>query len=319
MRTLVPMLIALLFAGCNWSDLEAEFFAAAPGSKELSLVPPVDQQSQGLRADGLGTREDGLQRTEIYDNVVSTAHDVNGLVSALCAGIDAVRDSGIPASKREQDALTWGPFDDDQRPGLQAQVVMRREPDRYLYELQWGRKGEPDSFAKVIGGEFFGERAVHGHGNFVLDADQARAIGVADPQSPDDLQGISRVELAYDMSGGVSSASLRFVATGGDDARIDYQVEADGGGWMSYRWLADFVAGALGQRENLTIETRWLAGKAGYATATVKGGDLGGFEGKYAECWNEDLMQAFAERNWDCGLALTCGEGERESCVLPPP
>ena len=319
MRTLLPILIALLTAGCNWSDLEAEFFAAAPGSRELSLVPPVDSQSQALRSDGLGTREDALGRTEVYAGVVATARDVNGLVSALCAGIDAIRDSGIPASKREEDALTWGPFDDDKRPGLQVQVVMRREPDRYLYELQWGRKGEPDSFAKVIGGEFFGERAVHGHGSFVLDADQARAAGVADPRSPDDLSDVSRVELAYDLGGGVSSASLRFVARSGDAATIDYQVEADGGGWMNYRWLADFVAGVFGQRESLVIETRWLAGKAGYAAATVKGGDLGALEGAWAECWNEDLMQAFAERNWDCGGLATCGEGSRESCVLPPP
>lgn len=317
MRHTLPLLLALLATGCGWSDLEAEFFAVAPGRAELSLSAPSARGTQALSSE-LGVREDALGASRIYASVIQTAGEVNAVVDALCGVIDTLRESGLPPTSREADALTWGPFDDRKHPGLQAKVVMRREIDRFVYELQWGRKGQPESFAKVISGEFFGERARGGHGGFVLDAAQAQAIGVADPKSPDGLRDIARVELTYDMTEGKSRATLRFIASNEDSAAIDYEVEPSGAGWMNYRWIADIVETPSGNRETLLVETRWLASKAGYAAATVSGGDLGAYTGQFAECWSEEQVQIYWAKSFDCGLALRCGEGRVEECVLAP-
>jgi hypothetical protein len=101
--------------------------------------------------------------------------------------------------------------DDRKHPGLQAKVVMRREVDRFLYELQWGRKDQPESFSKVISGEFFGERARDGHGGFVLDAEQAQAIGVGGPEEPrrPARHRAGRAHLRHDRGQLASDAALR--------------------------------------------------------------------------------------------------------------
>jgi hypothetical protein len=313
----IPLALLCLSA-CTWSDLEAEFLAVAPTGHQLSLTPPAGTQAQALSAaGGLGARADALGRERtVYENVNQTAGDVNAMVAALCGGLDAIRTSGLRASEREEDRLTWGPFDDEKRPGLQLRVVMRRGEGSILYGLQWGRKGEPDSFVEVITGEFFGDQASGGNGEFVLDADRARSIGAADPKSPDDLAEVSRVALAYDLREGASQASLTFESKTQAPSAIAYRVEPDGGGWMDYRFLVDLPGTATEAPETLLLQARWLATRNGYAVARVTGGDLAeGTEGFWAECWDESLERTFAERSWACGLAPSCGEGTRESCA----
>ena len=53
---LVASVLSLGAAGCNWSDLDAEFLAGVPQRGDLKVTPPSQQKKQALLTEMAGAR-----------------------------------------------------------------------------------------------------------------------------------------------------------------------------------------------------------------------------------------------------------------------
>jgi len=308
MRSVTLLLIAVTgLAGCgNWSDEDAAFQAAVPRREDLTLEPPSGQSQQSLTRTELGVPRDALELSDVYATVVQTARDVNGLVASITAGLDFVRT--LPPTRRETGRRFWGPFPDEGRPGLEIRIEMSRASEtEYHYALQWRRQGTTE-FLDVVSGAFLGEHASQGQGSLTLDGDKARAAGLVEDQN-------RYIELSWDMRGGAASAHLDARYYSGNSLGVSYTVEKDGGGEMQFDVRTNLV-GASEVLENLAIHARWKADKSGRADTSASGGDLGNAVGAHAECWDPSATRVWGSRNYNCGWAAVCGEGEAAACRL---
>ena len=304
------ILFVLLSTGCgNWSDSDAQFLAAIPRKEDLTLSAPASSQSQSLTSE-LSQQKGALGASSVYSDVVGQVKDINAFVSALAGGLDSVRT--LPPSQRLADARVWGPFDDDKHPGLQVQLVLSRtSTTEYGYAVQFRRKGEQD-FVNLIVGVFHGEKASRGIGGFHIDGVAGKALGVSQEKDADSA------DLGYDMRSGTdNSCSLKAQSTA-FSIEYNYLVKPDGGGGVDYTLHKDFVTTTPAQ-ETLAVSARWTADRAGFAQATITGGDLGATVGRHSECWNAAFGQVFSAQNFECSDPTgICQDGQRDACVISP-
>ncbi|MBI5548648.1 MAG: hypothetical protein HY901_32605 [Deltaproteobacteria bacterium] len=318
MRRLLLVIVPVVVASCSWSDLDAEFLAAMPQRADLKVIPPtqVGQQQQGLgSSDDLGTRQDELQ-SEKFQGLNDTAAGLNTMIDGLTGGLDTVRQ--VPPSLREPERRVWGPYPDKDHPGLDIQVAIVHGPDAYAYSAEWRKQGTQDGFEAVITGNFKGEKAKGGSGEFTLDMDKARSIGVAradDPGSKD----WRTLTLTYDHGAEATDVWLTQLLVAG--AQLDYHHSRgkDGSGSMAYKLDKE----DLFSKWTLLVQARWLASRAGVLSAIAKNErDPLAPVGHYAECWSDSLDLVYRSQDYadqQCARPLECEVGEVGNCAIAPP
>jgi hypothetical protein len=317
--------LLLLFAGCTWSDLDAEFLAALPQKADLEAsAPGASTAKQSLNGD-LGSLKSALQDTTL-STLDTQAQGINKLVDALAGGLDTVRQQ--QPTVRQTDSRTWGPYPDNAHPGLELEVVIVRGVDAYTYAVQWRAKGPSVDFTPVITGNFVGEKAKGGSGEFTLDLDKGRSIGMADDS------GNSKVTLTYQNGPTGSELWLVVVPVAGSLSKggsYQYSKAADGSGAMTFEAETTLTDAASAPIITLSVSAKWTASHAG-ALSAVATYDLFGQPqeiGRYGDCWSATMGTEFWSKDYldakndpVCAAPPCSGPVAGASvanCTVPPP
>lgn len=315
-RCLLLVCVAAV-AGCgNWSDDDIEFLLVVPSGDELRLRAPEPggASSSSLGAgDGYGSRRDPLGRSTVYEQqVLRNIHAVNGFVQGLTEGLDHIRST--PPSERAENLRIWGPYGDDRHRGFESRLVLEKVGEaEFSYRIEQ-RPRSSSEYNVVSEGRFQGKKARNGQGTIALHVGRAHQLGSSDD---DELESLT---LTYDMGGGRASATLEVERVDGVSATYAYEVQPNGGGTIVFDVPAvDFPGTPTRAPESLNVTARWLADRSGRADLKVFGGDLGAFEGRYAECWSSELNQVYREANFACPFgASRCHEGDAAACSIAP-
>lgn len=319
-KTLSAVALCLAAAGCNWSDLDAEFLAAMPEKDDLHVHPPTETGSSkgALQSSDLGQSRDALQ-ADAFLNLDNMGKQINAWIDGLTGGLDLVR--RFAPSKRTDDSRTWGPYDDKDHPGMELQVVVRLEGETYQYLVGWRAKGGGAEFVSVIEGRFEGARAKGGNGAFTLFMDRARAVGIAPPNTDASVQ-VERFTLSYAHEDDAVKVELNEVVTLTADGSqrtfsFDHQRNADGSGAFGYTYTMPRNG------YEISAKAQWLSSRAGRVDGTGYSTFFEKVVANHHECWNEDLEVVYREQDYDCGPPLNldkpCVLGDPKRCAVPAP
>jgi hypothetical protein len=264
--------------GCgNLSNDDVAFIEAIPQKEQLQLKVPSNGTSQP--ACSLGS-------ADIYTSARTTGDNINAGVSGLLTLVDAIR--GVPATTRDTDSRTWGPFPDGNHPGFNVEVDMQREVDdqgvpwRWDYQISEGPSGA--SMSTIVEGNFYGAQARTGNGHIVLHFETSQKLGIAaatDPQFP--------MSIYYDLGGDPHTVSLDLTeGTGFGVPSFDYEYSgfADGHGSFAYA-----VAGGNGCTEE--VNTQFDAVGAGRDNFHVRCGPF--LSQEVQQCWDASACLSFVD------------------------
>jgi hypothetical protein len=243
----------------------------------------------------------------------SDARNIAAGVSAITGGILTIIDTvrAIPATTRTADARTWGPFNDDQHPGVMIQVTMAKtsdSPPQFNFALQ-ERRGTSGPFTTVISAQLVGATAQKGSGKLTLDWDAINALGI---------------NKATDPKAGQWSITYDFTS---DPHTVDWVVPATtetGGSTLTDLTVAAFADGQLRLDASYTDNSTGLA-----VTETVKLLPSGAGRADYklskgiandtlAQCWDPNycLVWFYDISGWTrppCTSAF-CEFGDQAQC-----
>jgi hypothetical protein len=191
----------LLVCACgNLSNEDVAYLAAIPKKEELHVTVPQGSTAQPLCA--LGT-------ADVYASAKTTGASLNGAVDAILSLVDNIRQ--VTPTTRDDDSRTWGPFPDQQHPGVITQVVMYRELDaartpwHWVYTISSARP--PGDFLPILEGEFFGAESSRGVGRITLHFENSAKLQTNKPTDP-----AFPLRIYYDRSGDPHTVSLDLTA-----------------------------------------------------------------------------------------------------------
>lgn len=200
MRSASSALLVLLCACGTLSNEDIAFFEALPQKEQLHVQVPANDAAQPACLIGAA---------DVWISAKATGDNINQGVDGILGLVDAIR--AVPPTTRGTDQRTWGPFADQNHPGVDDQVTMFRELDaqglpwRWIYTISARRK--PAGFLPILEGEFFGAQARNGIGRITLHFENAHAVGIAKPTDPQ-----SPARIFYDLSGDPRTVSLDLTA-----------------------------------------------------------------------------------------------------------
>jgi hypothetical protein len=282
MRSGLSALLIAWVCGCgNLSNQDLAFLEAIPQKDQLHVAVPGGSASQNLCALGVA---------DVWNSAKTTGDGINSGVDGILTLVDAIR--GVPPSARDTDSRTWGPFPDQQHPGVDVQVTMSRELDasgtpwRWIYDI--AQRRAPGAFLPILEGEFFGAQARNGIGRLTLHFENTATLGTNKPTDPAfparvfyDLSSDPHT-VALDLSDGTSGFGL----VGFDYGYAGY---ADGHGRFDY---------AFPDQQNplctVQVTTDFTAQGAGRATFTVQC-PLGLSFGPVTQCWDAGACIVYAD------------------------
>jgi hypothetical protein len=323
--TSLTVVLALLAVGCGtWSNEDIRFLAALPTTEELRVELPAGLAAVA-EASGAGP---GVGRVaavtlpwcapnptaETWLWAKPTSDRLNTSVDWVIGLVDVVR--RYPPTTRAEDARTWGPFDDDQHPGVQLRVVIVRSwpagpdgPVEHAYAFEARRKALGEPFTAILSGTFVGASSLRGRGGLLLAFDRIRALGMNDPDSP-----TGEMRVAYDRSADPRTTQLTLAQSPGFGlAQFDYGFEgyADGRGRLSYAFVND-----AGDRVEVAAE--WTPIGAGQADIRFYPASAGGASVGYHQCWDFRACLTYSDdvSGYSCGGG-SCAFGAPSDC--PPP
>src|SRR5258705_6325583 len=195
----IPLL--MLCACGNLSNEDIAFIEAVPRSQQLHVQVAQGSTVQSLCAIG---------PADLYANAKSTGQSINAGVDNILALVDAIRT--VTPTSRDDDSRTWGPFDDQNHPGVKIQVVMFRELDatytpwRWIYTIMAARP--PAAYLPILEGEFFGAQASNGIGRMTLHFENTKTLDINDPLHDPTFP----ARIHYDLSGDPHTVSLDLTA-----------------------------------------------------------------------------------------------------------
>jgi hypothetical protein len=179
-----------LLCGCgNLSNDDVAFLLAIPQKQQLHVTVP-----QGTSQNLCGA----LGAADVYVNAKSTGDSLNAVVDAILALVDAIRK--VTPTTRDDDSRTWGPFADNDHPGVQIEAIMFRELDATLTPWRWtftiSASRPPGGWLPILEGEFFRAEASSGIGRITLHFENSTALGINKPSDPS-----FPARIYYDRSG----------------------------------------------------------------------------------------------------------------------
>jgi hypothetical protein len=294
MRSACSALVLLACAACgNLSNEDIAFLSALPHKDDLHVQVPI-QSSQVQPACALGDAAD-------WRKAKTRGDQINSAVDGVLALVDLIR--SFAPSQRKDDLRVWGPFPDQQHPGVEYQVSILRFPPppdakeslAYLYSFEGRRAG--GAYQTVLDGFFLGGQAKGGQGEISLHFDAAYALGT---NKPDDPHG--DLILRYDETSDPRTVQLN-LGQGGlslDPFDYFYAGYANGSGRFDYV-LND------GTRSE-AISAFFKSSGAGIASVTVRAPLV---TAEVTECWDELACLTFVNDPSSvtklCGLDASCG------------
>jgi hypothetical protein len=188
--------LTLLCACGNLSNEDIAFAEALPQKQQLQVAIPQGSTSQNLCV--IGT-------ADMYASAKKSGDDFNASVDAILALVDAIR--RVTPTSRGDDSRGWGPFPDNDHPGVLFQAVMFRELDATLTPWRWtftiSAARPPGNWLPILEGEFFRPQASSGIGRITLHFENTSALGINKPTDP-----TYPLRIYYDRSGDPKTISL---------------------------------------------------------------------------------------------------------------
>jgi hypothetical protein len=305
--------ISAASAGCgNYSTEDLRFLAALPYREDLRVTVPAEGATAAAALAG-GTALSACAapgEATAWLDARRTSDGLNAGVDFVVGLIDAVR--RYPPTARDDDYRRWGPFDAENHPGREIQIVMERSwplgeegPPEYAYRFEARWKDDP-AFTPLIEGSFSGASAARGGGDVQLFFANFIALGMNDATTPD-----TTMTIAYDRASDPVTIDLSLTSGGFGVASFLYQFDgyADGSGTFKYR-IVD--AGST-----LTVGAAWNPAKAGRARIAYVGAMGSGF---VDDCWDASACLVYADDPYDVSCeAPPCSTPDASECVSDAP
>jgi hypothetical protein len=305
------LLLGCLATACggNFSNDDLEFLNALPAREDLTSKLPeaegsVSAGSQGQRSDPLALGE----RSQLYVDTRKVSDEFNNGLDGLLSLLESIRD--LPPTQREPDRRIWGPWPDRRHPGHELRFVMTREAEHFDYQLQFRpERSSEEAWWTLVDGSFrAGGGLRKGEGTVKLLLSEAKAHGF----SVGGLAYLERLDIAYQTRALPIGVQMRFVLVFPQlTPELRYAYREIPGGLGEMRFLledTDVISG--GQREDLSIVSRWTREHGGVGIITVTGGDVpAGFTATHVECWDASFRVTYAKRSWETTVV-----GEASAC-----
>jgi hypothetical protein len=315
-RWVAAAALAGLAAGCgNYSTEDLRFLAALPQRDDLRVAVPAKTAPAATALTGRGLASISAACPAIGDATVwqwakPTSDGLNAGVDWIIGLVDAVRK--VPPTARDEDYRRWGPFNADDHPGREIQIVITRsfppalagEPSyAYAFEARWKGTG---AFLPLVQGVFDGASATNGKGSVELRFDNVRLLAMHDADSPDGVMSVQ-----YDRVSDPRTTDLS-LATGGFGVvqfNYGYAGYRDGAGAFDYAFRNFFD-------DLLEVWTSYDA--AGAGRLRVRFTASGGGTGFFNQCWDAAGCLVYvddpANFTASCGAA-PCLAGDVGSCA----
>jgi hypothetical protein len=297
MRSSALLLVALSCACGNLSNEDIAFLEAIPQKEALQVQVPAGSASQPACALGDAT---------IYESAKSTGDSINAGVNGLLSLVDAIR--AVPATTRDTDSRTWGPFPDGSHAGFEVEVQMVRQIDETGAPWRWdysiSERHAGGTFATVVEGNFFGPQAKTGTGRMTLHFENLLQLGInkpTDPQFP--------MHIYYDLADDPRTISVDLTAgLGFGLPSFDYGYAGyrDGHGQFNYA-----LAGGNGCTTEVT--TLFTALGSGRDSFHLRCGPF--VSAEVRQCWDVSACLTFV----DDPLASTLACNGVKPCLLGTP
>jgi hypothetical protein len=302
MRLPMRIVLATLCAvGCggNYSNDDVDFQYAVPARADLEVKMPR------LTVTG--------PVAEYYRDTRKGVDDFNGFIDAITNMVDFVR--AHPPSERQGDTRIWGPFPVKEDPQFEARVRMQRMGREFYYWIEFRRRGDTPWSLLIEGTAIpnhnpMNEGIRRGRGTITYDLTQARAQSYpVDPSSE-----LLKLVVTYQRIDHPHTVDL--VATNIETAKspggtAQSRANADGSGSLTFVFRTP-EGGVWFQA--LGLHSRWIAGGAGRADATVVEGFLARPGLVLAtDCWGPDGAATFSFRDFEPKRR----EGDPATCVFP--
>jgi hypothetical protein len=288
--------LALLYGCGNLSNDDVAFLVAIPQKQQLHVSVPQGSTSQNLCAIG---------SADIYAEAKSTGDSLNATVDAILALVDAIR--RVTPTTRDEDSRTWGPFADNDHPGVQIQAVMFREVDATLTPWRWtftiSAARPPGRWLPIFEGEFFRAEASSGIGRITLHFENSTALGINKPTDP-----MLPARIYYDRH--ADPRSVSFDLTSGVNAfgllSFDYSFDAyvDGHGQFDFAFPDP--------KTGCTIEVTVFFNAQGAGRSVFRARCGPAVLGDVHQCWDGGGCLTFV----DDPFALTAACGGIAPCLL---
>jgi hypothetical protein len=321
-------LVVCLSSGCTLDkkDDEADSFReAVPQEQSVALSGPDSRSgSPGSTAVVAPTRRSlGTAPTTPYAKWYGFTREMRGGVNQVTAsvlgGVWAILH--VPPTALDADTATWGPYTDALEPASYRFRITRIATDEYDYRLDGRPKtSTADSdFRAVLTGHGYGKpHARHGHGEFTIDLDVAKAL---DPLAHADDSGTVRIdyELPHDFLENPDFLPRSITAKVDPEGDAVYTVESlaqvDHTGSIHVDAHVDIADSKDTQLEDVIIDSRWNAAGAGRADIAFTGGDLPASTPMVnaVECWGTDFTQSY----YNDSVNFSPTVGVETACVYP--
>jgi hypothetical protein len=310
MRTLWLLLGCLATAcGGNFSNDDLEFLNALPAREDLTAKLPGSEA--GVSAGGLRQRVAALavgDRSTLYEDTHGASNAFNGGLDGLLTLLENIRE--LPPTTRAPDLRVWGPWRDPKHPGHEVRFVMARATERFDYRLQYRpeRSGE-EGWWTALEGTFRANGGLRkGEGLVRLLVAETKAHGF----TVGGLANLARLDIGYQTRELPIGVQMRFVPAsiqGGSELLYAYRELPGGLGEMGFV-LEDTDVLPGGQKEKLSILSRWTKDRGGVGLVAVTGGDVpAGYTATHVECWDASFRVTYLKRSWETsvvGDASTC-------------
>ena len=299
-------LCALLASACgNYSNDDVDFALeqeAMPeqGDIEVKLQVSVDQPNSA----------------EYYKDTRSVVLTFNTMAGDLTGIIEGVR--AYAPTSRSGDQRIWGPFPDDNHPGWEIRVVMRRSSasETLLHMDYWAQLrqvGQDDTgWVSLLVGQYTSQGGVRaGQGEIHFNVQDARLAGYP-VDSDQGLRELDHIQVSYDNSGFPVQVTMEIVnlpTAKTQKADYLYQRQADDSGIMQFALQAMTDAGQV----TATMTSRWRATGEGRADVVANTPNLQATLG--TDCWGGDTVASYSYRLRDDVTLKTRNEGDPFSCV----
>ncbi len=308
-RTFFAASLALALAGCGtYSTEDLKFLAALPQRDDLEFKVPAAAPPAGALST-CPTRD-----ATWWLEAKPTSDSINSGVEFLLGLVDLVRRQA--PTWRTEDARGWGPFDAEDHPGREIQVVMGRSfpaeldgAPRFVYAFQARWKGAAE-FTTIIAGSFDRGSASHGTGWLVLGFDAIHTLDMDDPGTPNGM-----MQIGYDRAS--DPVTLQVALSAGGFGAVDfgyrYAGYAAGGG------VFDFAVREVATGNLFFVSTGFDAEGAGRAQVFFR--TPVGFEGGFQQCWDPAACLVYVGDpfNYSCDPPdEPCNLGAPADCPVVP-
>ena len=306
-KLLLPALLAAALCACgNYSNDDLVFLSAIPSREQLRVAVPK-AAGQALCSLGEDTYATGAQKQ---------GKGVNDAIDSILGLVDLIRT--IPATRRDGDSRTWGPWRDGTFTNVEYVVTIIRArgatpaADKFDYTFSGRRDG--GAWVNVLSGEFNGTQAKHGTGSLRLDLEGSWKLGT---NKPGDAH--AAFKISYTLGAEPRTITLEATAAPGfglllfDYAWAGY---ADGRALFTFRFGADDNSGNV-----FTVDARFSP--QGDGRASITGQAPSGANAHIDTCFDGQACITFLDDIHGftpaCGGHAFCKLGSQSACPANTP